>query len=501
MTAISGIGDTERMIRDLESQLLNVPNMDTRDFLGEAVRCYQMGANRAAVVQAMAAGIHDLFIKFQNLVGTGAGSAGLRSAFGAIELKFKGQESYERDLLAAAQKEANFISPSELKLLNSLFDVRNLCAHPSGHKGSPEEARHVINAVVDLIASRPGSLGMAGVEDIISRLNSPHFFPKDEPAELLAATRQEIQKIHPSLYAALVSRLFDIVLQGLAASSGGPAPTTDSFTNANRFLYGITLIDEDMLGIVWGSSKIPNLICNPASNQVVLYLLAANANAIQKVDGLTRSRMLQILERGLDDNFALVALKAFVAVNSIDESEREALFNAAVALFSKSPYQTNIQRANTVGWNQLNLALLENVIEKACAWDFNIANASISSMQALDLSVTPGIPDTLLGRYVRNVARVATGAYPSNRAKEIYEGGLGPRTDAADALIRWIATDPAGALVAEESWDIIARIIDRSGRLGAFMDACLAIPRESVPGAVVNYFRCHADPAFSAVGW
>jgi hypothetical protein len=47
------------MLRDLEELLLTITDSASREFMREAVRCYNVGAHRAAVVMAVAAGMDD----------------------------------------------------------------------------------------------------------------------------------------------------------------------------------------------------------------------------------------------------------------------------------------------------------------------------------------------------------------------------------------------------------------------------------------------------------
>lgn len=165
------------MIRDLESMILTISDPASRDYVREALQCYNAGAYRAAVVLSVAAGMDGLRRRLADLANSGGVSADTTTAHANIDRAFNNQDSFERTLIDASEKAVSFLTVSEAKKLRALFDVRNLCAHPSGHIGTAEEARDAMTTVIDFILSRPALMGMTGISTLLDRLKSPNFFP------------------------------------------------------------------------------------------------------------------------------------------------------------------------------------------------------------------------------------------------------------------------------------------------------------------------------------
>lgn len=128
------------MIRDLEELLLTIPDIDARSYVREAVNCYHASAYRAAVVLSVAAGMDDLRRKLARVATTGGIDPGIKAAHTQIEQRFRTQDAFEAQLIDACES-ATLLTPSEAAKLRVVLKTRHLCAHPSGHKGTAEEAR------------------------------------------------------------------------------------------------------------------------------------------------------------------------------------------------------------------------------------------------------------------------------------------------------------------------------------------------------------------------
>ena len=79
-----------------------------------------------------------------------------------------------------------------------LLKTRHLCAHPSGHRATAEEARDVITSVIDIVLARPALLGMVAVTALLDRLEGQLFFPNTNG--VAQTVRAEMGQLQPGLY-------------------------------------------------------------------------------------------------------------------------------------------------------------------------------------------------------------------------------------------------------------------------------------------------------------
>jgi hypothetical protein len=236
------------MLRDLEEILLRIGDPASLEFMREAVRCYHAGAYRAAVVMAVAAGMDDLRRKLNEQAASGGAPATAKEAASRIEASFNSQDAFERALIDACEKDAEIFAPAETEKLRLLLKTRHLCAHPSGHTSTAEEAREVITSIIDLILSRPALFGMIAVSELLVRLGGTMFFPKpDQPTPTVSA---EIEALQPSLYKALAVKVVDRILE--APSPKPLSKKSPVRENATLFLIGMLGVSPRTRKVVWG---------------------------------------------------------------------------------------------------------------------------------------------------------------------------------------------------------------------------------------------------------
>lgn len=120
-------------LTDLEQIKHSVDNDHIRPLVAEAIRCYESGAYRAALVSLWIAVVADLTSKIRGLAETGDGEAkklvqDLDKALANQDIR-KVQD-YERNILSTAESTLELLLPREKKELERLNEDRNLCAHP-----------------------------------------------------------------------------------------------------------------------------------------------------------------------------------------------------------------------------------------------------------------------------------------------------------------------------------------------------------------------------------
>lgn len=469
------------MLRDLEEMLLRIENAASRAYMREAVLCYHGGAYRAAVVISVAAGMDDLRRKLNSVASSGGASATIKAADALVDGRFKNQEAYEGTLLDQALA-IDLVTPAEEKKLRTILSTRHLCGHPSGHDGSPEEARAAIAAMIDLIMSRPAMLGMTAVTDLMVRVVRPNFFPKPDADAVRKVVSAELKVVSPANYPGLISRLIaataELAEQRRAVNSlewklkhKAKAAALD---NLILFLWTVLQLEE-LRAETW--KRLDKLIDQPGAEECCLSILSgSDGPGFQSAPALHRMRALALVRRHIDNAAARQAVQAWHQAGALAEDEIEDVRVALRALARDrvpSPELTEV--VFDLPWADAILVYLESLVEGARSGTWNVANPSITTMQALSVEQAAQVTQAQRVRYLKNVARNSIGAYGAHAAKTLMANGLGPRTDFGSAIAQQLADDPTLVVGGEKT--ALAALLEKSG-LADVAAAVSAIPTQ-----------------------
>lgn len=178
-------------LSDLDELVVRCRKPEPRDYIAEAVACYNAGAFRSAIIAVWIAVVYDFISKLRELEMTGDARArlhlqGFEAARRSADVRSSLQ--FERTLVERARDDYELISPIEAHDLNRLFEDRNRCAHPSmvsaeePYQPSAELARtHIKNAVLMLLALPPVQ-GRAAVAFVLRDVESDYFPSEAEKA-------------------------------------------------------------------------------------------------------------------------------------------------------------------------------------------------------------------------------------------------------------------------------------------------------------------------------
>ena len=138
----------------------NVAAGPKREFLRETISCFEVGANRAAVVMCWNLGLHHLqefvmadatrLLSFNDAL---AKNTDTRVKIKAITKQDDFTEMPENKFLLFC-REAKIITSSMFKKLEGRLDERNLAAHPSGVKVTPKTAEAYIEDVIENVVMK-----------------------------------------------------------------------------------------------------------------------------------------------------------------------------------------------------------------------------------------------------------------------------------------------------------------------------------------------------------
>ena len=171
-------------MRALEDLLNEVRDRESRRYLEEAIRAYDVGAFRVAIVATWVAVAFDLIAKVRQLAATGDDGANdfIRTLDQAIEGDSPNRQlTIERNLLVVAHETFEFIEHRERKELERLRDDRHVCAHPAFVRPGdvfdppPELVRAHIATAVDAVLSKGPTPGRRAIERFKEEIQRDSF--------------------------------------------------------------------------------------------------------------------------------------------------------------------------------------------------------------------------------------------------------------------------------------------------------------------------------------
>lgn len=453
------------MLRDLEETLLRIEDPGARAYMREAVLCYHGGAYRAAVVIAVAAGMDDLRRKLESLASTGGALPAVKEAHKLVDGLFKNQDAFEGTLLDRALP-IDLITPAEEKKLRLTLSTRHLCGHPSGHSGSPEEARAAITTMVDLIMSRPALLGMTAVTELQARVLKPSFFPKRDVDSIRTVVAKELVVVSPALHPALVSKLISTALT-LAQKRAGANIIAWKKSNAKAALDNLVTALWAMIGSpglrveVW--RRVGPLIEEAAAEESGLGVLAgSDGPGLQGAPPLTRMRALALTRRHLKKEDARTAVRAWYEAGVLADDEIEDFKVAVRDLATHSELSANLtDTVFELSWADAVPVYLDRLVEGARSGTFTVANTSIDTVQSLTTEQAEHATQTQRVTYLKNVAANGVGTHCSNAARALVKNGLGPHAAFGNAVAEQLVEDPN--VVIEGSTPALVDLLVASG--------------------------------------
>ena len=264
-------------LADLDELVLRCRDESARALISEAVNSYKAGAFRSSIVATWVAVCFDIVEKFQELAL--AGDANAQRKVEEHE-KIRAQNDvvaalrFEKQLLAMARDEFEFLSPLQFIDLERLYQDRNRCAHPSlvaeeeHYKPSAELSRLHILSAVDHLLRHPPVQGKFALERVLGAIDS-EYFPSnvDEAVRVLevGALRRPKDSLVRGVITVTLKQLLDgpgakrrRIIAALAAVSRlhGAAYEATLAAKASPLLRAIR--DEDMLRCVTFVRDVPS---------------------------------------------------------------------------------------------------------------------------------------------------------------------------------------------------------------------------------------------------
>lgn len=209
------------MILGFEEMIVRCVDDDAKVHVREAVRCYETGAYRAAIVSAYVSVCFDLIAKLRGLAFDGDADANslVQKLDRLQEEQLKGNSQaikglleFERKLLDDFRDKFDFFGHQEFEELSRLRVDRNRCAHPTFFQGaqpySPpaELARLHIRSALSHVLTQPARQGKAALANLRKVVVS-QFFPKKLEDAIVRLRGTEIGNARDSLVSTFVDDL------------------------------------------------------------------------------------------------------------------------------------------------------------------------------------------------------------------------------------------------------------------------------------------------------
>ena len=198
------------MLRDMEELLNSVYDLETKDYLREALNCYNSGSYKACVIMSVISGVYDLHKKVKSLASS---HLSYRNLDDEVERKKRELSPYEKYLIERCNTvEIDMLNANETKELIRCLDTRNDCAHPSEFICSPEKARDVYSSIIDIICSKPVLYGCNNLTNMIKQLEEETFFYAVEEETLMSIVDESLSKFHNKATSPLLKKIALIIL-------------------------------------------------------------------------------------------------------------------------------------------------------------------------------------------------------------------------------------------------------------------------------------------------
>jgi hypothetical protein len=191
------------VLRDLGDLALKVRDERSRENIREAIKCYEAGAYRAAIVNTWTAVAYDLIDKILELAAEGDAEAT------AFSIKFNNAQSnqnidqllgIEKGIIETAREKFQFIDIAEEQALARLRDDRHKCAHPAFvvddriFQPSDELARYYIALALDSVLTKPPVFGKV-ILDKYGAAFKNNLFPAEKAASISYVKTNYLDKI------------------------------------------------------------------------------------------------------------------------------------------------------------------------------------------------------------------------------------------------------------------------------------------------------------------
>jgi hypothetical protein len=267
-------------LSDMEELVTSIQNSDIRDYMNEALACYMAKAYRASVVLTFIALFEDVMKKLGEL---GKVNSKARDIYNTAVKKKAEQEVFETYLIDQL-KSNQLLTTLDSSFFETLRNLRNKSAHPSGHHSSAEEARFVFYEATTRFLSKPILTTTQLADQVLEKLNDTNLFPARKIENAIEIIDEELTNIHPETFPYLISKLLEKTL----------STNKVVVKNARYFLTGLANSRGEQLLQIFQKGVVQKYASNKSYELTLIYIISALPKLIVDLNNSTYQRLENI---------------------------------------------------------------------------------------------------------------------------------------------------------------------------------------------------------------
>jgi hypothetical protein len=270
------------MLRDMEELLNSVIDAEIKDYMREALNCYNSRSYKASVIMSVIAGTYDLHKKVKSLASS---DPKFRELDEIIEKKIKELEPYEKYLIEkCGTNDIDMLNSNESKELIRCLSIRNDCAHPSNFICSAEKARDIFSSIIDIICSKPVLYGCNKLIKLIEELKDSTFFTVYTHDKVKEIVKSNIDKFQSKAKVPLLKGLANTIIQ------------TDHDIQRKNAIYFLALSEKCMDDY---SEQYLKEFLKDENEKYLVQLLGINPNILNYFEDIDIERIIHRFKNSL----------------------------------------------------------------------------------------------------------------------------------------------------------------------------------------------------------
>jgi hypothetical protein len=389
-------------LRDMEELVAQIVRADARDYMAEALRCYNAEAFRACVVLSYIAVFDDLREKLVPLTKVNSKAKTIHQD---IEKKAKNQEVFESDL-ANQLASTGLIDAGQKTKLETFIQLRNKAAHPSRIHASAEQARFVFSEVIEHFLSKKTLQTMHVADAIIASLSQGNYFPSNQLNDIRSVVEQDLALLHDQAAPYLIHKLIELRQNGDAATKAA----------VRSFFLGLA----DMKKPVFFKEIQKEIVIGKGQDKdfatLIVSLIRVDPKLAENLTAVAQQRIVALLKvvvadatPGKTNRLANPVgwLKAFVDLHGQEKvwKDYQPVVEALIEKYMFDPGLMAIVGDEGI----IHDAFFKAFEDQASSGTFAIANPAAKALGSLDDTVGDQLTTTRAFRIITAVTRAAEG--------------------------------------------------------------------------------------------
>ncbi len=389
-------------LRDMEELVAQIVRTDARDYMAEALRCYNAEAFRACVVLSYIAVFDDLREKLVPLTKVNSKAKTIHQD---IEKKAKNQEVFESDL-ANQLASTGLIDAGQKTKLDTVIQLRNKAAHPSRIHASAEQARFVFSEVIEHFLSKKALQTMHVADAILASLSQGNYFPTNQLKDIRSVVEQDVALLHDQAAPYLVHKLIELRQNGDATMKAA----------VRSFLLGLA----DMKKPVFFTELQKEVVIGKGQDKefatLIVSLIRVDPKLADNLTEVAQQRIVALLKVVVADSTPGITsrlanpvgwLKAFVDLYGQEKvwKDYQPVVEALIEKYTFDPGLMTILADE----GPIHFAFFKAFEDRASSGTFTIANSAAKALGSLDDTIGDQLTTTRAFRIVAAITRAAEG--------------------------------------------------------------------------------------------